>query len=411
MILALLALVSPQAPEAPDFRVQDLKAHIYFLASESLEGREAGTRGGHLAAQYVATQFRRYGLEPLPGQDSFLLPFEAERRTCYNTAAWLPGTDSSFQDQVLVIGGHHDHAGLGGGTTGGMGFPGEIHNGADDNASGTAAVLELAEYFAAHPTPRPILFMTFSAEEKGLLGSQAFLHSDVLPKHKMRAMLNLDMVGNSENGYLFVGGLGTALEFEPMLAPAFEKSDLKLELKEGGRAPSDNSSFYEEEIPALFFFTNVHPRYHLPADDPEHIQYEGEVEILKLVRDITVAIQNFDGPLTFMEQPRMAVPADFGKRMSNHMRRIAQMRRQKGKLGIDTGDPTRGGLAIRKVREDSAAEEVGLLSGDVLVMVANRKIQNRDDLIRALGPGRKGDLIDVVVLRDGERLQLQATLK
>ncbi|MFQ5750082.1 MAG: M28 family peptidase, partial [Planctomycetota bacterium] len=199
--LLFLALAPFQAPtNAAEIRVQDLKAHIGFLACDAMEGRESGERGGHLAARYVASQFERFGLQPIGKKRSglpedYLLPFEAAGRTCFNVAGLLPGTDPVFAKRAFVVGGHHDHAGIGG--PGAMGPPGQIHNGADDNASGTGGVLELAEYFAAHPARHPILFMTFSAEERGLLGSQAFVKSGLYPAENLFAMINMDMVGRS----------------------------------------------------------------------------------------------------------------------------------------------------------------------------------------------------------------------
>jgi len=235
--------VEIQATPASDIRVDDLRAHISFLASDELEGRESGREGGHKAANYVESNFRRIGLKPLANQDgAYQIDFELERQgiTCKNVVGVLAGTNPAYVDSYIAIGGHHDHAGIGG--PGAMGFPGEIHNGADDNASGTSGVLELAEYYTANPLEHPIIFMTFSAEERGLLGSKALVASNVLDNEKIMFMINLDMIGRLDKDYLFVGGLGTAAELHDLLDPVFESSDLALELNDKGEAPSDNTS-------------------------------------------------------------------------------------------------------------------------------------------------------------------------
>lgn len=406
MVISLFLTAAAQTPDASAIRVQDVEAHIQFLAHNLLEGRESGERGGHLAAHYVASHFRRLGLQPLGKKGSFLLPFEAGTKECLNTAGLVPGTDPNLSQQILVIGGHHDHAGTGDQAVGAMGFPGEIHNGADDNASGTAGVLELAEYFASNPTPRPILFLTFSAEERGLLGSQWFVQQEIVPLENMRAMINLDMIGRSENDYLFVGGLGTAFEFHDILNPVLKRSSMKLELSDGGQAPSDNTSFHNAGIPALFFFTNIHDQYHLPEDDAHLINYPGHVRVLKLVRDVAVAINEFNNKLTFEEQPEMAMPSSFNADMMNHFRTIQERSRQRGRLGINTTD----GLHVTRVRADSAAAQAGIREGDIILRANGHDIHTEADLRRALGGLRKKAEIDVVVKREGERQVLAVTL-
>ena len=415
MIAALLLLLPqaavPAAPPPEALREQDLRAHIGFLASDELEGRESGERGGRLAALYCARWFERLGLEPV-GPEGFLLPFRNRRtggRTFYNAGGLLPGTDPALADEILVIGGHHDHAGIGG--PGAMGFPGEIHNGADDNASGAAGVLELAEYFVAHPTRRPILFLTFAGEESGLLGSQWFVESGPVPRERIRAMLNLDMVGRSRNGYLFLGGLGTAREFHDLLDPVLEESRLRLELSDLGEAPSDNSSFYRAGIPSLFFFTHIHEDYHMPGDDPEKIDYAAEVRILDLVRRIAETLNNTPSPLTWKESPGMGMPADFQQRMMEHFQRIAERRQQQGRLGILQTTEEGGLVRVGAVRPGGAAEAAGLQAGDRILELDGRRVRSLDDLRRALGGHLKGDTVPVTVEREGQRLELQVTLR
>lgn len=410
MIITLL-LAALQAPElAPsEIRAQDLKAHISFLASEDLEGRESGRRGGHLAADYVETQFRRFGLESIMEDGSYRIPFQVTDLTCFNVVGVVRGTDPEMSKKYLAVGGHHDHAGIGG--PGAMGFPGEVHNGADDNASGTSGVLELAQYYAANPAKHSIIFMTFSAEERGLLGSQALVKSDVLPKKDIMAMINLDMIGRLTNDYLFIGGLGTASELHKALDPIFAKSDLKLELDDRGEAPSDNTSFFHAGIPALFFFSHIHSDYHMPGDDADKINYEGEVRILKLVREVLNRLDQ-ESSLTFRDFGGMGMPKDFGDRMNNHYREIRERQKMRGKLGVRAAvEEGAKGLRVESVTGGSAAEAAGLETGDLLLEINGRATTSLAELRRALGGGMKGDDISMAVERRGKRIELAAKLR
>jgi Peptidase family M28/PDZ domain len=424
-MLSLLLLATPlqaaipaQAPPSA-LRIQDIKAHISFLASEELEGRGSGSKGGFLASQYIAAHWKRLGLLPA-NEGSYFHYFQVrdgsgEMVDARNTCAILPGTDPALADQYLVIGGHHDHAGLGDRMMGGMGFPGEVHNGADDNASGATGVMELAEYYAAHPLRHPILFITFSAEERGLLGSAAIVKDKVVDPEKMIAMVNLDMIGRMTDRYLFIGGMGTSEEMHGLLDPVFARAEgFDFEFHDGGEAPSDNTNFYRAGVPAIFFFTHVHEDYHMPTDDADKIHYPEEIQILKLVRDCVNTFDGLNGSMTYVKQSRReasGMPADFGQRMGEHMRRYAERRARRGKFGVKIGDPADGGVAVASVSEDSAAELAGLVVGDVLIKVDKRRIHNRDDVRRALAGKEKGTEIKVVILRDGEQKVIQATLK
>ncbi len=413
MILSTLLLFSSvacQEPQSSEIRVADLKSHIGFFTSEELEGREAGKKGGHLAASYIENHFRRLGLKPLGEEGSYRLPFKLRKDTAYNVVGILEGTDPELSKSYIAIGGHHDHAGLGSQMSGAMGFPYEIHNGADDNASGASGVLELAEYYAAHPLKHSMIFMTFSAEERGLLGSKHLVQSGILPNDDILFMVNLDMIGRLTDDYLFVGGLGTAEEFHDLLDPIFEKTDLKLELDDRGEAPSDNTSFFHGGIPAMFFFTNIHEDYHMPSDDADRINYSGEVKVLNLVQTIVAKLDG-EAKLTFNNHGGMGMPEDFMDRMMVHYQGIAERKSKKGKLGLRTGDVIGKGLEVSSVRTDSAASAAGLKDGDVLLNVNGRKTIDIDSLRRALAGGLKGEEVALKVLRDGETLDLTAILR
>lgn len=406
----LLLSAAPQEPVPSDLRVEDLKTHIGFLASEELEGREAGKRGGHLAAGYVENQFRRYGLKPITEDGSYRIPFKLGEDTAYNVVGLLPGTDPSMSEVYLAVGGHHDHAGLGSQLSGAMGFPYEIHNGADDNASGTSGVLELAEYYSAHPLKHPILFMTFSGEERGLLGSQALVNGDILPTDQIMAMINLDMIGRMQEDNLFIGGLGTAEELHTLLDPMFEKSALKLELDDRGEAPSDNTNFFHAGVPALFLFTNIHEDYHMPGDDADKINYVGEVKVLSMARDI-LNILDTQESLTFVDFGGMGMPEDFMDRMRDHYMRISKRKGMKGKLGLRAKEDDLPGLLVETVRDGSAAAAAGLQAGDHVVSINGKETPDLSMLRRALAGGLKGETVEVVAKRGETTLKLTAVLQ
>ena len=424
ILLPILAFASFGSPllaqeDRTPIRADDLREHITYLASDELQGRESGKEGRHAAANYFAKEWLRLGLEPLsvlpegqekPKTKDYLLPFQVRKLECFNTAGLLPGTDPALADQILVIGGHHDHAGIGG--PGAMGFPGEIHNGADDNASGSSGVAELAEWFVANPIRRPILFMTFSAEERGLLGSKAFVEDGPIPTGSMYAMINCDMIGRSVNDYLYVGGLGTSEEFHPLLDEILKESGMNIEMGDAGEAPSDNTSFYHGGVPSLFFFTHIHEDYHMPGDDASKINYDAEVRILELVRSCAHALDARDHSLNFVTAPGMAMPADFNQKMMTHMMAIGERQRNRGKLGVtveNNGEVT--GLRISRIRKASAAETGGLHVNDYLLSIANIALKSKDDLRRALGGKIKGDVINVSYIRNGEKNSATITLK
>jgi len=410
---------APSTTAAPsEIRVVDLQAHLNFLASDAMEGRGSGTRGARLAAEYIAAHWKRLGFKPA-NEGSYFHEFSfpvggGESKSCRNTCAILPGTDPSVADKYIVIGAHHDHAGLGDPMMGAQGFYGEIHNGADDNGSGTTGVLELAEYFAANPLRHPIVFMTFSAEERGLLGSEAIVEDKVIDPANMLFMLNIDMIGRVRDGYLFVGGNGTATELSELTRPAFDAAQgFNFEFHPGGKAPSDNTNFYEAGVPCMFFFSHIHDDYHMPEDDVAGINFQG----MKMACDLGVALLNrIDSvdSLTFVQQSNReanGMPADFMERMVNQQRHIGERRLKRGRLGLRNVEPAKGGLLVTEVSEGGGAESAGVQVGDILIYAGDRRVGTTDDLRLALAGKWKGDKVRLVVMRDIEEIDLTATLQ
>nr|MBC8330093.1 M28 family peptidase [Planctomycetota bacterium] len=301
-----------------------------------------------------------------------------------------------------------DHPGAG--DPGARGSPGGLQSGAEDTPPAPAGTAELAEWFAANPARRPILFMTFSAEERGLNGSADFVRNGPIAKDRMWAMINMDMIGRSKDDYLFIGGLGTAAQFHSILDPLLEGCDFDLETKDEGQAPSDNSSFYQGGIPALFFFTNVHEDYHMPSDDADLINYAGEVKILELVRDCVGAFDRFDGRLDFVRVDGLAMPDNFMELTMEHYRMIGERNQKRGRMGVTIEAGGDAGMRVSAVRAASAGAQAGIQVGDQLLEVAGRPVDSKDGLRRALGGRMKGERIPVRLLRDGQPLEIEVVL-
>lgn len=286
-IFILLILVTHavlgQEPSAD--RIQN---HIEKLASDKMKGRGTGSRENARAAAYIARQFRKYGLKPL-GEDGFYQHFTAKIRRVVVTdslrkAANVIGFLDNGAAQTIVIGAHYDHLGMGNqGSSFAEKPQGQIHNGADDNASGVAGLLELAQFYAKNDAKEPynFLFMAFGAEELGLQGSRHFLNHPTLPLDQLNFMICMDMIGryNPERG-IGIGGYGTADAWPAVFKDV--TAGVKFFTDRAGNGGSDNAAFYAKQIPVLFFHTGGHPDYHKPTDDPEKIDAKAEEEILRL---------------------------------------------------------------------------------------------------------------------------------
>ena len=282
--LVLLALpLFGQEPSA-----KRLKKHIRYLASDKMKGRGTGSPENAKAARYVAKHFKKYGLSPL-GTDGYFQEFTAKiRRVIVPDSLRKAENVIGFLDNgapyTIVIGAHYDHLGLGRQGSSLDSLPqGKIHNGADDNASGVAGLLELAQYFSKNNVKEPynFLFMAFGAEELGLQGSRYFLNNPTLPLERLNFMVCMDMIGryNPDRG-VGIGGYGTS-DAWPGVVSGMESS-IKFFTDRAGNGGSDNAAFYAKQIPVLFFHTGGHPDYHKPTDDLEKIDAIAEEVILRL---------------------------------------------------------------------------------------------------------------------------------
>ncbi len=328
-----------------------------------------------------------------------VLQKETESR---NVVAMLPGTDPNLIDQYVVVGAHFDHLGMGGPGSGSRAVDTiAIHNGADDNASGVAEVIELAEKAASEKSNRrSIIFVCFSGEEMGLIGSSAFTNNPPVPLEKIDAMLNFDMVGrlDTTTNALSVGGTQTAKEFESILKDLNPGFDLAMSPE--GVGPSDHASFYIKDIPVLFFTTGAHPDYHTPYDDADKIHYEGEKKVAEYSYKILMDIANRDSILTFQE----AGPK---------FQRSSRGERYKVTMGFmpDFAGVEKRGLRVDAVTKGKAADLAGMKKGDIITAIEGKKVGGIHDYMSRIQALEAGQRVSVDVLRDGKEMVLIVQLQ
>lgn len=328
----------------------------------------------------------------------------ARTRTTHNVIGVVPGRDPALAREAVVIGAHYDGLGLGG--PGSLDpVPGDIHNGADDNASGVAALIELAEYFA-YPTNRPartLLFVSFGAEEVGMLGSARFVAEPTMPMTSVVAMLNLDMIGRLRDE-LVVYGVASADEWPDLLVEANAHLDLAIRSEPDGYGPSDHAAFFLRQVPVLSFFTGVHPDYHRSTDDFDRVDAEGIHAIARLVRTLVERVANGSTRPAFVpaeHDPRQLADESAGG--------VPASAARGGRLGAvpapaDDGGP--GGVVIEMVLEGSPAAAAGLEPGDRITGLGGRAVADVYDYRAALDQLLPGRTISVEVRRDGRRVEL-----
>jgi aminopeptidase YwaD len=341
---------------------------------------------------------------PLPGAAATITcTVVRERRETDNVLGFLEGSDPRLREETIVIGAHYDHLGLGGEGSRARESGPAIHHGADDNASGVAGLIELAEYFGAQRPrpPRSLLFAAFSGEELGLLGSAYYVKHPPVPLEHTVAMINMDMIGRARGSVLTVIGSGTSPAWKELLdaanadlVGAHEGAPLQLRPSASGFGASDQSSFYARDIPVLFFFTGVHKDYHMPSDTWEKINIVGEARI---VRFVAAVIERIAG---LPERPRFARAESEGPTMASPGFGVY--------LGTIPDYSEQGeGVTLSGVREGSPAEKGGLRAGDVIVQFGAKTVKNVYDYTYALRDAKAGEPVEVVVLRHGERQTLR----
>jgi len=319
------------------------------------------------------------------------------RGTSVNVGAYIDAGNENFKDEYLVIGAHFDHLGWGGDNSLYMGEP-SIHNGADDNASGTTGLLELAEKFASikNQLDRKIVFIAFSGEELGLLGSSFVVNNFPIPIENNITMINMDMIGRlNDKNDLIVYGTGTSSKWKNILDDKNEY-DLNLTFNDEGFGPSDHSSFYGKKVPVLFFFTGTHSDYHKPSDDADKINAAGQEKVLKFIYDVALTIVNSETRPDYISVERK----DTGKMTGT-------------KVYVGTVPDFAGevdGYKLGGVTDGSPAAKAGLQAGDIITQFGNKKISNIYDFTYALGNYVPGDKVNVLAKRGEEELTFEIEL-
>lgn len=374
-----------------------IKKHVSFLASDKLKGRGTSSDEEKMAADYIATQFTKAGLQPF--NNSYLKPFVYKKNTSPHdtslagvkekTANNVVGFLDNHAPYTIVIGAHYDHLGLGHDHNSLDANPdGKIHNGADDNASGTTGVIELANYFSCNRKTEPynFLFICFSGEELGLLGSKKWCEHPDLDLGKINYMVNMDMIGrlNDSTKKLVIYGVGTSPVFVPMIDSI--QTELSIKKDSSGIGPSDQTSFYLKDIPVLHFFTGQHSDYHKPSDDANKINYEGEAEVLKYI--VTIIESTYSYPKLAFSKTRSP---DTGKSSF------------KVTMGVMPDYTFEGpGMRIDGVTDNKPAFKAGIEKGDVVKKLGGKDVKDVQGYMEVLSTFKKGDSTTVEVLRKGQ---------
>jgi hypothetical protein len=323
-----------------------------------------------------------------------------EKVTARNVVGLLEGSDPVLKDNYIIIGAHYDHLGMGGPGSGSRFLDSlAIHNGADDNASGDAGVMELASYLSLEKVPlkRSVVFIAFDGEELGILGSRYFTDNPLIDLKKVDAMINFDMIGRlkTEDPSIMVGGTGTSKESDTILN-SLNTGGIKMSHSPEGYGPSDHASFYADNIPVFFFTTGAHEDYHTPDDDWWKINFEGEKNVLEIGKQLILTLANRDENLTFQEAgPKQQE----GGRASY---------RFKVTLGImpDFTSTVQGGLGVGGVKKDGPAYKGGMLKGDVITAVDGKQVNDIYDYMNRLKKLQPGQIISVDVLRQDKKIVL-----
>ncbi|MCC6461670.1 MAG: M20/M25/M40 family metallo-hydrolase [Saprospiraceae bacterium] len=405
-IYLLLFFFSAQVASAQTTISADkLRKHVTYLASDKLQGRGTGTKQEQKAAAYLAKQFKKAGLQPKGNNGTWFHNFTFKKSSdphgnvtenapqikSQNVAAYL----DNGAPYTIVIGAHYDHLGLGHDHNSLDANPeGKIHNGADDNASGTSGVLELARYFAQNGVKEQhnFLFLCFSGEELGLVGSKKFTETPTIDLSKVSFMINMDMIGRlNDEKRIMVGGVGTAPNFVPLLNRL--AGSLTVKQDSAGIGPSDHTSFYLKNIPVLFFFTGQHSDYHKPSDDTEKVNFAGEKELL----DYAVrAIEELD------KEPKLIFQETKSKQEDTPRFKVT--------LGIMPDYTYEGeGVHVDGVTEGKPASKAGLQKGDVIVGLGEFAVKDIRDYMKALAAFKKEDTTKVKIKRGSETKEFPVT--
>lgn len=381
-------------------KIISLEEDVAFLANDSLAGRETGTPQELIAANYLRERMQSIGLQPKGNSETYFQTFTFKPKKDPHSEAQFIDGDSTITgtnvigyidnkaEKTVIIGAHYDHLGMGG--AGSLYAEGEaIHNGADDNASGVGVMLKLAQQLKDSITGSNYIFIAFSGEEMGLLGSNYFSKNPTIDLKKANFMINMDMVGRlREDKTLSISGTGTAPIWSQVLNST--NPGFKLVLSESGIGPSDHTSFYLQDIPVLHFFTGQHEDYHKPSDDSDKLNYEGMEMIGDYILDVISELDD-DKKLAFRTT----------KNESEDVPRF------KVALGVMPDYLFDGeGMRIDGITEDRPAAVAGLQKGDIVIQLGDSTVVDMMSYMRALSTYEEGNSAKVVVDRKGEKIEV-----
>lgn len=403
-IIFIFAVNLVVAQKSKSDALQDLRVDVVYLASDLLGGRETGTEGEKLAAQYIASRFEELGLKPAGSNGTWYQSFDfkynpnphatsgGEDRTGKNVLGFI---DNGAKTTV-VIGAHYDHLGHGDFSSLAANDH-SVHNGADDNASGIAALLHIAEYLKTSGKAKNnnYLFMAFSGEELGLVGSKFFVNNATIDFGKVNYMLNMDMVGrlNAEK-VLSVNGVGTS----PLWKETLEKikvGGIQTVTTESGVGPSDHTAFYLADKPVLHFFTGQHTDYHKPSDDAEKINYDGLLDVSSYIIALVEALDS-KGKLAFTKT-----------KDEDQNRRAADFKVTLGVMPdyVHNGD----GMRIDGVLDGRPGAKAGLQKGDIILQMGEYPVKDIYGYMEGLSKFKAGDKTTVKVKRGDKMMEVEVT--
>jgi len=379
--------------------VEIIKADVKYLASDELEGRETGTEGERKAAEYIAKRYKDMGLGGIfQGENPYYQFFKKTKKSNPHATEANPDDPviigrnvgaflNNNSDNTIIIGAHYDHLGYGPEGSLYTGPP-AIHNGADDNASGIAAMLALAKFFKSVPMKNNVLFIAFSGEEKGLWGSNFFVDNSPIEHKDINYMINMDMVGRlNEDRQLAIYGTGTSPVWNDIIH-GIKKPYFKYTINESGVGPSDHTSFYLEDIPVLHFFTGQHEDYHRPSDDYEKVNFEGLNDVVHYIAKLVMKVEPKGKVIFTKTEDESQQAPDF-----------------KVTLGVIPDYLFDGkGMRIDGVRENRPAFNAGIQKGDIVVKMGDLEIVDMMSYMKALGQFEKGQTVKVVIAREKDMI-------
>jgi hypothetical protein len=421
--LALLALLPGRAPAQfgtapapsaappappPVTALDDIR----FLSADALAGRMTGSPGADTAAAYLARRFQAVGLQPAAGGwfQTFTVAKQAPVAqhahvgglTGKNVIGLLPGHDPVRRNETVIVGAHYDHLGLGGFGSLDPDSTGKVHNGADDNASGSAMLIQIAQHLAQSRPARTVLFIAFSGEELGLLGSAHYVKQPIYPLSSTVAMINLDMVGRLRDRRLIVYGARTAREFPALLDSLNWHFGFDLKARGDGYGPSDQSSFYAAGRPVLHIFTDLHEDYHRTTDDWQKIDTAGFRKVADFTTGLVTALANRPSRLTPVEVAPPPPPAASASGTSQGYGAYL------GTIPDMSDNP--GGVRLLGVRAGSPAEAAGLRGDDIITRIGDMDVPDLQAMTNALRSHQPGDTVRIVIRRGTQNTTVTARL-